>query len=127
MLGTTIDLITDRPDGSFVLYLIEQGPWSSDAMTHLHAIQDRVYACFDLAVDGRLAAGHPDSSGRPVVIRVDAYDTPAGKVAGFVRFLADVIAGSPDHQDALRRSPHVTSIDFECVEKHLRRGGQGAS
>ena len=81
---SAIDLITDRPDGTFVLYLIEQGPWSSDTMMHLHAIQDRVYACFDLVVNGELAAGHPDSSGRPVVIRVDAYDTPPGKVAGFV-------------------------------------------
>jgi hypothetical protein len=127
MFGTAIDLITDRPDGTFVLYLIEQGPWTSDALTHLHAIQDRVYACFDLVVDGELAAGHPDSSGRPVVIRVDAYDTPPGKVAGFVRFLADVIVGSPRHQDALRRSPHVTAIDFECVEKRRRRGGEPAS
>ena len=127
MFGTAIDLITDRPDGTFVLYLIEQGPWSSDTMMHLHAIQDRVYACFDLVVNGELAAGHPDSSGRPVVIRVDAYDTPPGKVAGFVRFLADVVAGSPKHQDALRRSPHVASIEFECAEKVLRRGGRASS
>jgi hypothetical protein len=127
MFGTAIDLITDRPDGSFVLYLIEQGPWSADAMTHLHAIQDRVYACFDLVVEGQLAKGHPDSSGRAVVIRVDAYGTPPGKVAGFIRFLAELIARSPDHQDALRRSPHVASIGFECGEKSLRRGGEPAS
>jgi hypothetical protein len=122
MLPAAIDLITERLDGSFVLYLIDQGPWRADAMTHLHAIQDRVYACFDLAVDGELAARHPDSAGRPVVIRVDAYDTPPGKVAGFVRFLAELIERSPAHQDKLRRSTHVPSIAFECVEKRLRIG-----
>jgi hypothetical protein len=127
MLGTTIDLIAERPDGALVLYLIEQGPWSSDALTHLRAIQDRVYACFDLVVGGRLPTGHLDSSDGRVVIRVDAYDTPPGKVAGFVRFLADVVAGSPDHQDALRRSAHVNSIDFECVEKSRRGGRDPAS
>jgi hypothetical protein len=127
MFGTAIDLISERPDGSFVLYLIEQGPWDADAMTHLHVIQDRVYACFDAAVDGRLAAGHPDVSGRPVVIRVDTYGTPPGKVAGFVRFLAELIARSPAHQDALRRSTHVTSVAFECVEKAVRRGGEPPS
>jgi len=127
MPGTEIDLIAERADGSFVLYLIEQGPWSSDMSTHLRAIQDRVYATFDLAVDGELAAGHPDSAGRPVVIRVDAYDTPPGKVAGFVHFLATVLLNSARHQDALRRSPHVTKIDFECVEKRLRKNRDLAS
>src|SRR4051812_21379641 len=88
MSETAIDLITERADGSFVLYLIEQGPWTQDTIGHLRAIQERVYATFDVAVGGQLATRHPDASGRPVVIRVDAYDTPPGKVAGFVEYLA---------------------------------------
>lgn len=51
-----VDLITERPDGTFVMYLVEQGPWTSEPTDHLRRIQDRLYDYFDVAVDGHLAS-----------------------------------------------------------------------
>ena len=119
MSQVKLDLITERPDGTFVMYLVEQGPWTAEPTSHLCAIQERLYDYFDVAVGGHLANLYPDSAGRPVVIRVDSYDTPKHKVADFVQHFSGVIANSSEHQNAIRRSPHLASLTFECEEKDL--------
>jgi Family of unknown function (DUF6572) len=127
MPQVTVDLVSERPDGTFVIYLVEQGPWTSDPITHLRSIQDRLYGYFDVAVDGHLANLYPASSGRPVVIRVDAYDTPPQQVASFVQHFSEMIAGSMEHRGAVQRSSHIASLAFECEEKPLENDEPAAS
>lgn len=119
MVHVKLDLVTERADGTFVMYLVEEGPWTSEPTTPLRSIQDRLYDYFDVAVDGHLARLYPESAGRAVVIRVDAYDTPPGQVAGLVQHFSEVLASSAEYQDAIRRSPHIASLALECEEKAL--------
>lgn len=49
----TIDLVTKRPDGAFVMVLVEQGPWDeADVTQHLRRVQDRLYDYVEIAIDG---------------------------------------------------------------------------
>jgi len=71
-----VDLVTEHPEtGVFAIILVETGPWPSGAEEReVRRIQDRLYDCVDLAVDGHLAAKYPDSRGRSVRIQLDTYD-----------------------------------------------------
>jgi len=113
--GLTIDLITERPaDGAFVLILIEEGPWDPDQIeSHLQRIQDRLYDCIDAAIDGHLAAKYPKSTGKPVIIRLDCYDTPDETIANFMRRFAESISGSHDVQRDLAVGRFVKSLSVE--------------
>jgi hypothetical protein len=116
MKSVTVDALAKDPDGSFLLCFAEEGPWESDEVTRLRAIQNTLYDYFDVAVDGHLAERYPETSGKRIVIRVDTYGTPPGTVADFVAKFAEHIASSGEHQEAIRSSPHVASIAFECKE-----------
>ncbi len=115
----TIDLITEKPDGTFVLVLVEQGPWSDEPEVHLRRLLERLYNYVDVALDGHLASLHPESRGRTVLIRVDAYDTPEGEVSAFVERFASHVGTSTEIRDAVARQGFVRAIDFECSEKEI--------
>ena len=115
----TVDLITQTPDGRFVLLLVEQGPWMDAPEVHLRKLQERLYDCLDIAIDGHLAALHPESRGKVVVIRVDAHATPQGAVSEFVERFALHAQGSTEIQDAVARQDFVSALDFECNERDL--------
>jgi len=115
----TIDLVTRKPNGAYVMVLVEQGPWSEAPEVHLRGIQERLYNYVDIAVDGHLARLHADSGGKDVVIRVDAYDTPPGEVSGLVERFAAYIGTSKEIRDAIDSQRYVRAIDFECSEREL--------
>jgi hypothetical protein len=73
-----IDLVTEHPEtGVFAVILVEAGPWAPGTEEReLRRIQERLYDCVDVAVDGHLAAKYPDSRGRPIRIQLDTYDIP---------------------------------------------------
>lgn len=119
MTQVTLDLLTKTPDGSFVLVLVEQGPWEGNPEDNLRRIQSRLYDYADVAIDGHLAKLHPESRGRPVVIRVDAYDTPAGVLLEFVRSFAEHISRSAEHQEAIREGGNISALEFTCEEQTL--------
>lgn len=122
MTTETIDLITEKPDGTFVMILVEEGPWSGDAEGHLRRIQERLFNYVDIAVDGHLASLHPESRGRTVLIRVDAYGTPDGEVSAFVEQFASHVGTSAEVREAISDRGFVRAIDFECSEKELDEG-----
>src|SRR5262245_50880225 len=121
----TIDLVTERPsDGAFILVLVEEGPWGPDeAEGQLGRIQDRLYDCVDAAVDGHLARKYPDSRGKPVVIRLDCYDTPDRPVRDFMKRFAEAIATSEEIQRDLAAQGFVQSIGFEYNRRTLKGRG----
>ena len=104
MSEVTIDLVTERPDGRFAMILVEQGPWTGDRDKHLRMLQDRLYDYVDVAIDGHLAKRFPESSGRGIVIRIDAYETPAALRNGLSRYF-DFYNTRRRHTSLGRRTP----------------------
>jgi hypothetical protein len=111
----TVDLITNRPsDGAFILVLVEEGPWDADETElQLRRLQDRLYDCVDTAIDGHLAAKYPDSRGKPVVIRVDCYDTPDQPLRDFIERFSEHIVKSEEVQRDLASQGFVRSLSVE--------------
>ena len=46
-------------------------------------MQDRLYNCVDVALDGGLWRLYPDSFGKPVAVRLDCYNVPELAIRGF--------------------------------------------
>ncbi len=109
-----IDLITETPEtGAFNLILVEEGPWPSGSEeSQLRRLQDRLYDCVDAAVDGHIAERYPQSRGRPIVIRLDAYDLPVSVVEPFFRRFSDHVQASAEIAEAVRAGGYVKSLSF---------------
>ena len=88
MSTTSIDLITHDPaSDEFVLYLVEDGPWSEteEAMqADLRRVQTRLYDAIDIVIDGQLLERYPESEGKAVRIQVDS---PSGVPAALDRLV----------------------------------------
>lgn len=109
-----IDVISETPDGSWVLILVEEGPWpDDDLIPNLRRIQERLYGCIDVAIDGHLASLHPESKGKPVVVRLDCYDTPDAPVRDFVGRFASYVGQAADIQGDLKAKGFIASLRFE--------------
>ena len=119
MRRETIDLITKEQDGAFVLILVEQGPWTGTSESHLRRIQERLTNYLDIAIDGHLAKLHPESRGKPVRIRVDAYDTPPGQVTKLVQRFASYVSESKEVARAITGGQFVAGLAFESSEQAL--------
>jgi hypothetical protein len=113
MSEETINLITVRPDGTFVLRLVEDGPWANPIDDELHRLQERIYNCVDIAIDGHLASKYPESNGKPVVIRLDSYATPYEPVQEFFQAFVEHIANSPEIQRDICLKRFISSLGFE--------------
>ncbi|HEX8323275.1 MAG TPA: hypothetical protein VF595_05105 [Tepidisphaeraceae bacterium] len=120
----TIDLITEMPDGSWVLVLIEQGPWAEvELHANLQRVQERLYNCVDVAIDGHLAKLYPESKGKAAVVRLDAYDTPDTPVRDFVGQFANHVRNTAQIQWDLNANGFVTSLHFEYRWCTLQKAG----
>lgn len=109
----TVNLITRRPDGGFVLVLVEEGPWpTTEIATRLYSLQDRLHACLDLILSGGLAKRIPESRGQRVTVRVDVYGTPRHETETFLSAYQQYVSHSPEVIDVLPKTA-APSIDFE--------------
>jgi hypothetical protein len=115
----TIDFTTiDRTNDEFVMYLVEEGPWTEPGLAErLRAIQARVYNAVDVAIDGYLARVHPESRGSKVRIQIDLHDRPPEVVEALVRKLADHIAGSAEYRRDIEASENIAGL--RILVKHL--------
>ena len=110
----TIDVVSKAQDGSLTLTLVEEGPWAADEITpNLRRVQERLYNCVDAAIDGQVAALYPQSKGKPVVIRLDCYDTPDTPVREFIDRFSVLIRDSADVQRDLKAKGFVSSLRFD--------------
>jgi hypothetical protein len=117
----TIDLITEKQDGKYVLVLVEQGPWKSkDVAIRLRTVQDRIYNCIDAAIDGHIASRYPDSKGRHLVIRLVCYNTPKTDISELFCKLTKYIRNSDEYQNAINNSAFIKSIDFEMNLRQIK-------
>ncbi len=102
------------------MVLVEEGPWDEPGLEgHLRRVQGRLYECVDAAVDGRLAEKFPESSGQPVLIRLDGYNLPEAAVREFFERFSSSVLQLPNYAAALAKSKAVASISFELQLGHL--------
>ncbi len=119
-----IDLFAERPDGSWILILVEEGPWHDERYTEeLRRIQTRLYDCFDILVDGHLAKKYPESTGNPGIIRLDCYNLRVEVLNDFFQRFQSYITTSSEYQDAMQNSEFISSISFEIAHETLKEPG----
>ena len=121
MSTVTVDFVARGADpDSWHLVLVEQGPWpAAEVMSELRRVQDRLYACLDAALDGKVAERFPDSTGRRFTIRLDAYDLPEVEVRDFFNAFASQVLETPDYASALAASQWVSGVEFELSLRDL--------
>ena len=115
MASVTVDFVArDLPHGGWAMVLVEQGPWERQQIeSNLRRLQERLYSCIDAAIDGNFAELYPDSAGKPVLIRLDAYNIPEAEVREFFERFSGTVLQIPDYATALKTSSIVPSIEFE--------------
>ena len=115
MADFTVNFIAKEPDNSgWRMVLVEEGPWvPHEIQRNLRRIQERLYQCIDVALDGGLWRLYPDSYGKPLIVQLDGYDLPEVEVREFFgRFSAGALA-TEDYSPALQASPYVSRIGFQ--------------
>lgn len=115
----TVDFFTlDQVHGEFVMYLVEDGPWShEDLEQRMRTIQARIYNAVDVAIDGHLARAHPESRGNSIRIQVDLHGRPPEAIETLVARLAEHVAGSDEYRRDIEGSEHIQSL--RIVAKQL--------
>lgn len=121
-MGTvTVDFVArDLPHGGWGMVLVEEGPWEQQQIeTNLRRLQERLYKCIDAALEGKLAEQYPESAGKPLLIRLDAYNVPEQKLREFFVRFSSAVLQLPDYAAALETSSIVPSIAFELSVEHV--------
>jgi hypothetical protein len=110
----TIDFITETPEtGEFALILVEDGPWpNKDANWNecLSRIQNRIYDAIDIAIDGHLAAKHPNSKGRSVRVQIDSPSGLPPALAKLVARMKEHIEKDAEYSKAIKQSRFVQNL-----------------
>jgi hypothetical protein len=111
----TVDFVArDQPHGGWSLILIEQGPWDTDAISdHLRRIQDRLYTCLDAALEGAVTAQYPESRGKPLMIRLEAFNVPEAQLRSFFSRFTSEVPKLPDYGKALCEQQFFPMVSFE--------------
>jgi len=109
----TVDFVAKSATSSeWRMVLVETGPWQGPLDDHLRALQDRLYDCIDAALDGQLEGKFPESKGKRLVVQVDCYNIPRDAVEPFFDEFSTGVFTAGDYQDATRKNPYVSSIEF---------------
>lgn len=102
------------------MVLVEEGPWEQQQLEpNLRRVQERLYSCIDAALEGKLAEQYPESAGKPLLIRLDAYNVPEQELREFFGRFSSAVLQLPDYAAALAASNIVPSIAFELSVEHL--------
>jgi len=125
MAEVTVDFVARcQPHGGWALVLVEEGPWGhEDVSAHLSRLQERLYGCLDAALDGAVTARYPESKGKPLVIRLNAFNVPEAEVREFFRRFSDGLPTLPDYAGALASQHFFPSISFELNVADARHDG----
>jgi hypothetical protein len=121
----TVDFVArDQPHGGWALVLVEEGPWGADDVSdHLKRIQERLYGCLDAALDGAVTAQYPECRGKPLVIRLDAYNVPEAELRSFFVKFSEGIPTLPYYAPALASRRFFPSVSFKLNAKGPRSHG----
>jgi hypothetical protein len=111
---SVVDFVARQSAGGvWKLVLVEQGPWIGSLTDNLSRVQERLYDCIDIALDGKLAQRFPESKGKPLIVQLDCYDLPRSEVEEFFVEFSSGVLELDDYKKALDHSPFVESIGFE--------------
>jgi hypothetical protein len=111
----TVDFVArDQPHGGWSLILIEEGPWDPAATSdQLKRIQDRLYICLEAALEGAVTAQYPESRGKPLMIRLDAFNVPEPELRNFFGRFTSEVPKLPDYAKMLRGQQFFPTVSFE--------------
>jgi hypothetical protein len=111
----TVDFVArDQPHGGWALILVEQGPWDTAAISdQLRRVQDRLYGCLEAALDGSVVARFPECCGKPLVIRLDAFEIPEPELRDFFQTFISEVPKLSDYAEMLRSQRFFPSVSFE--------------
>jgi hypothetical protein len=88
-----IDLITQRPDGTVVLIMVEDRPWDGGG-EQLARLQAKLNSYLEFALDGALTNRYPELKGKPLIIQLDCPEEPNQAVDDFLALANRVSAES---------------------------------
>ena len=104
----------ESPD-SWLMVMVEEGPWQGDIDNHLRRIQVRLYDYLEAAIDGKIADLFPESKGKSMIIRLNAFNLPETEVTEFFESFSKNVLLIPDFQKALKDNPFVKNVSFELI------------
>jgi hypothetical protein len=115
MTDLTVNFIAREPDDSlWRMVLVEEGPWDPQEIeSHLRRVQQRLYDCIDVALDGEFWRLYPSSYGKPLRVQLDGYGLPEAEVREFFARFSTRALAAPEYAAALQANPYVSSIAFD--------------
>ncbi|MDZ8171638.1 DUF6572 domain-containing protein [Microbacterium xanthum] len=75
-----IDLVAQEADGTVILVMFEERPWGCDPRQSSQ-LQEKINLYVGYVLDGSLARQYPETTGKPVRIRLDCAEMPTGHIA----------------------------------------------
>jgi hypothetical protein len=108
MAEVTVDFVVKDP---WRMVLVEEGPWE-DVSSNLHRVQDRLYACIDAAIQGKLAEQFPESKGADITVQLDCYSLPQEPVSQFFQAFSSGALELPIYKESLQAATFVASVNF---------------
>ena len=116
MSDRTVDInhVTEDPNnGELVLYLVEDGPWSTgEAMLieQLQRIEKRILDAAEGAATGCLADVFPDSMGAKVRIQVDSPHGAPPALDVLISELRRFLCVDPKYSELIRMSKFISAL-----------------
>lgn len=102
----------DREKRELVLHLVEDSPWprAGELEARLRAIQARIFAAVDAALDGELSSEFPEHAGLAVRIQIDSPRGRPQQVRDLIAAASDFLERDADYKTALANSAHVSDV-----------------
>jgi hypothetical protein len=90
-LADQVDLVTEAPDGTFVLIMVETRPWDGSE-ERLFELQEKVNGYLAFVGSGQMEAEYPGSVGRPKRFQLDCEETPDEVTSKFLERVRETLA-----------------------------------
>jgi hypothetical protein len=76
---STIDVVGQDPDGTYLLIMVEDRPWGADP-DQAAQLREKINSYAGFIFDGSLVRRYPETEGQPVRIRLDCTSPPSGHI-----------------------------------------------
>lgn len=118
-----IDLLTTRANGDIVLSHVEEELCEAEqAEPGLRCLQVRIHNGIDAALDGHVAARHPQTIGNRITIRVDAFDTPRAQTVELLERFMTYIVRPGEIRRPLLGNAFVSELDLDYLWTFILEG-----
>jgi hypothetical protein len=86
-----IDVVTQKPSGTFELIMVETRPWTDPLPERVREILAKAETYLTFAFEGEMAKLYPDSAGAPLSIRLDCVEEPGEEARAAIAEVAAAI------------------------------------